>query len=199
MTPPFRPNRSIWLAMLAVVVTLSFYARPTYAFSFNDLLNGEEAKPDPNDTIEKNPIGKPVPAFALSPLPGRDKGLSNTDLTAGDISVVSIYASWSPPCRFDIETFKRLSADGGVPIYGIAYKERTPQEALNWLSELGDPYTSVGMDTDGMVGKSFGIYGVPVTFIIDGEGKIAYKQVGPIDAKTLENVILPKIRELKKG
>jgi cytochrome c biogenesis protein CcmG/thiol:disulfide interchange protein DsbE len=94
---------------------------------------------------------------------------------------------------------KRLAAEAGVPVYGLNYKEKDPQDGVNWLDELGDPYTAVGMDISGRTGIDFGVYGVPETFIIDGDGKIAYKQVGPIDAETLEKVLLPKIRELKKG
>ncbi|OSQ40810.1 DsbE family thiol:disulfide interchange protein [Thalassospira mesophila] len=144
-------------------------------------------------------IGKPAPEFSLPPLPGRDKGISRADLTQGHVSVVNVFASWCVPCRAEHPMIKRLAAEAGVPVYGLNYKEKDPQDGVNWLDELGDPYTAVGMDISGRTGIDFGVYGVPETFIIDGDGKIAYKQVGPIDAETLENVLLPKIRELKKG
>jgi cytochrome c biogenesis protein CcmG/thiol:disulfide interchange protein DsbE len=84
-----------------------------------------------------------------------------------------------------------------VPVYGLNYKEKDPQDGVNWLDELGDPYAAVGMDLSGRTGIDFGVYGVPETFIIDGSGQIRYKHVGPISNQVLEEVLLPKIAELK--
>lgn len=144
-------------------------------------------------------IDKPAPDFSLPPLPGRDQGLSKADLTQGHVSVLNVFASWCVPCREEHPMIKRLAEEADVPVYGLNYKEKDPQDGANWLSEMGDPYTKVGMDLSGRTGIDFGVYGVPETFIIDGNGRIRYKQIGPIDLKTLENVLLPKIRELKKG
>ena len=142
-------------------------------------------------------IDKPAPEFSLPPLPGRDKGLSRADLTKGEVSVMNVFASWCIPCRAEHPLIKRLSREADVPVYGLNYKEKDPENGVKWLDELGDPYTAVGMDLSGRTGIDFGVYGVPETFIIDGKGQIRYKHVGPVTVEVLENVLLPKIKEIK--
>jgi cytochrome c biogenesis protein CcmG/thiol:disulfide interchange protein DsbE len=142
-------------------------------------------------------IDKPAPEFSLPPLPGRDKGLSRADLTKGEVSVLNVFASWCVPCRAEHPLIKRLSREADVPVYGLNYKEKNPEDGVKWLAELGDPYAAVGMDLSGRTGIDFGVYGVPETFIIDGTGQIRYKHVGPVTVEVLEKVLLPKIAELK--
>lgn len=142
-------------------------------------------------------IDKPAPEFSLPPLPGRDTGLSRADLSKGDVSVLNVFASWCIPCRAEHPLIKRLSREANVPVYGLNYKEKSPEDGVKWLAELGDPYAAVGMDLSGRTGIDFGVYGVPETFIIDGTGQIRYKHVGPVSIEILEKVLLPKIAELK--
>ncbi|WP_033067808.1 DsbE family thiol:disulfide interchange protein [Thalassospira australica] len=142
-------------------------------------------------------IDKPAPEFSLPPLPGRDAGLSRADLTTGNVSVLNVFASWCIPCRAEHPLIKRLSREGGVPVFGLNYKEKNPEDGVKWLAELGDPYKAVGMDLSGRTGIDFGVYGVPETFIIDGTGQIKYKHVGPVTVEVLEQILLPKIAELK--
>ncbi|HCK19418.1 MAG TPA: DsbE family thiol:disulfide interchange protein [Thalassospira sp.] len=142
-------------------------------------------------------IDKPAPEFSLPPLPGRDKGLSRADLTKGEVSVLNVFASWCIPCRAEHPLIKRLSREANVPVYGLNYKEKAPEDGVKWLDELGDPYAAVGMDLSGRTGIDFGVYGVPETFIIDGNGQIRYKHVGPVTVEVLEKVLLPKIAEIK--
>ncbi|KJE35661.1 thiol:disulfide oxidoreductase DsbE [Thalassospira sp. HJ] len=142
-------------------------------------------------------IDKPAPEFSLPPLPGRDHGLSRADLTKGNVSVLNVFASWCIPCRAEHPLIKRLSREASVPVYGLNYKEKDPQDGVKWLDELGDPYAAVGMDISGRTGIDFGVYGVPETFIIDGNGQIRYKHVGPVTVEVLEKVLMPKIEELK--
>ncbi|MFV1851557.1 MAG: DsbE family thiol:disulfide interchange protein [Thalassospira sp.] len=142
-------------------------------------------------------IDKPAPDFSLPPLPGRSKGLSRTDLASGEVSVLNVFASWCIPCRAEHPLIKRLSREADVAVYGLNYKEKDPQDGVKWLDELGDPYAAVGMDLSGRTGIDFGVYGVPETFIIDGTGQIKYKHVGPVTTDVLEQVLLPKIAELK--
>ena len=141
-------------------------------------------------------LGKPVPDFSLEPVQGRVLGLSSTDLK-GDVSLVNVFASWCTACRYEHPVFMNLKKNGIVPIHGINYKDR-PQDAEKWLEELGDPYTRTGADTDGQVSIDWGVYGVPETFVIDREGRIAYKQVGPITPEIFRNKIGPLIEELRK-
>ena len=112
-------------------------------------------------------------------------------------SVLNVFASWCIPCRAEHPMIKRLSKEAGVAVFGLNYKEKDPQDGVKWLAELGDPYKAVGMDLSGRTGIDFGVYGVPETFIIDGNGQIRYKHVGPVTADVLKTVLLPKIAELK--
>ena len=91
----------------------------------------------------------------------------------------------------------RLGAEGIVPVYGINYKDR-PKDAARWLAALGDPYTLIGADRDGRVSIDWGVYGVPETFVIDRQGRIAYKHIGPIMPRDLDDKILPLIERLSR-
>lgn len=123
-------------------------------------------------------IGKPVPDFDLPPVQGRKLGLATSDLK-GEVTVVNFFASWCTACRAEHPLLMRLAASGIVPIHGINYKDQ-PADAVRWLASLGDPYTRTGADIDGRVGIDWGVYGMPETFVIDKDGIIAYKHIGPI-------------------
>ena len=139
-------------------------------------------------------IGRAVPQFALPPVLGRTLGLSDKDLQ-GQISVVNVFASWCVPCRQEHPLIQRLARE--VPVHGLNYKDR-PEDAARWLDELGDPYTRTGADLDGRVGIDWGVYGVPETFVIDRDGRIVYKQIGPITPRILDEKLLPLIRSLQR-
>lgn len=141
---------------------------------------------DPS-TLPSALIDKEVPTFQLPPIAGRQgEGLSSDDLI-GQVSLVNVFASWCVPCRVEHPLLMRLAEDG-VPVYGIDYKDPA-DEAAAWLDELGDPYTRIGADADGRVGIEWGVYGVPETFVIDAEGKIRHKHVGPIQARDVESLM----------
>ena len=136
-----------------------------------------------------------MPDFALPPIEGRDNGLSSEDLR-GQVSIVNVWASWCVPCRVEMPLLVELAQTGTVPIHGINYKD-APDAALGFLAELGDPYTRTGADRNGRVSIDWGVYGLPETFVIDGEGRIAYKHVGAFDRRALEDEILPVVRRLQ--
>lgn len=140
-------------------------------------------------------IGKPVPEFSLPPVKGRTLGLASTDLK-GEVSLVNVFASWCVACRAEHPLLMELKQKGVVPIHGLNYKDK-PEDAEKWLAELGDPYTRTGADINGRVGIDWGVYGVPETFVIDREGRIVYKQIGPVNRDVLEKTILPLIRKLR--
>ena len=140
-------------------------------------------------------IGKPVPQFRLPAVKGRILGLSNTDLK-GEVALVNVFASWCVACREEHPILIELGKTGVVPIHGLNYKDK-PDDAKAWLDELGDPYTRTGADISGRVGIEWGVYGVPETFVVDRNGLIAYKQIGPITPKVLEQTLLPLIRKLQ--
>ena len=141
-------------------------------------------------------IGKPVPEFSLPPVKGRTLGLSSADLK-GEVSLVNVFASWCTACRAEHPLFMELKQKGVVPIHGLNYKDR-PADAEQWLNELGDPYTRTGADIDGRVAIDWGVYGVPETFVIDRNGRIAHKVIGPLTPQLLQDKVLPLIRELRK-
>jgi cytochrome c biogenesis protein CcmG/thiol:disulfide interchange protein DsbE len=138
-------------------------------------------------------IDRPVPTFELPALEGRADGLTSEDLK-GQVSLVNVFASWCVPCRVEHPVLMKL-AESGVAIYGINYKD-PPDQAAAWLAELGDPFEKIGADRNGRVGIEWGVYGVPETFVVDAEGRIRYRHVGPIQARDLEQTLLPKLAEL---
>jgi len=139
-------------------------------------------------------LDKPVPAFELPPIAGRGgEGLSSADL-AGGVALVNVFASWCVPCRVEHPLLMAL-AERGLTIYGINYKDQ-PEQASAWLDELGDPFRKIGADRDGRVAIDWGVYGVPETFVIDAEGRIRHKFVGPLQPRDLERVLLPLVAEL---
>ena len=128
---------------------------------------------------------------------GRTLGLSSGDLR-GEVTLVNVFASWCVACRAEHPLFMALTRDGTLPVHGLNYKDK-PEEAAAWLDELGDPYTRTGADIDGRVGIEWGVYGVPETFVVDRQGRIAFKQIGPITPAVLEQQILPLVRRLRAG
>jgi cytochrome c biogenesis protein CcmG/thiol:disulfide interchange protein DsbE len=142
-------------------------------------------------------VGRPVPDFSLPPVKGRAQGLSSSDLK-GEVSLVNVFASWCVPCRLEHPILVALQREGLVPIYGLNYKDR-PEDAAPWLDKLGDPYKRTGADIDGRVGIDWGVYGVPQTFVVDSEGRIAYTHVGPLTSTIVEEELRPRIRELRAG
>jgi len=168
---------------------------PLAAFSALALMFGWALTHNPRE-IPSALIGKPVPQFNLPPVPGRTLGLSNTDLV-GEISLVNVFASWCVACRAEHPLFMQLKVDGTVPIHGLDYKDQ-PENAVRWLNTLGDPYTRTGADVDGRVAIDWGVYGVPETFVVGKDGRIAYKHIGPLTPEDLEEKIIPLIKRLRQ-
>lgn len=149
-------------------------------------------------------IGREVPHFNLPPVAGlKDRpGLSDTDLRQGHVTLVNIFASWCVPCHQEHPQLLALSQNAelqkaGVALVGIAYKD-TPENTRRFLGEAGDPYVRIGADTSGLTGIDFGVYGVPETYIVKGDGKIAFKYVGPISADVIASTILPQIDKARQ-
>lgn len=140
-------------------------------------------------------IGKPVPTFSLAPVRGRPLGLASADLK-GELSLVNVFASWCVACREEHPLLMQISRERIVPVHGLNYKDR-PEDAARWLDQMGDPYTRAGADLDGRVGIDWGVYGVPETFVIDREGRIAYKHIGPITPAVWQQTLLPLIHRLQ--
>jgi cytochrome c biogenesis protein CcmG, thiol:disulfide interchange protein DsbE len=140
-------------------------------------------------------IDQPAPDFTLPPLQGEERGFSSADLE-GHVSLVNVFASWCTPCRAEHAVLNALAQSKRVPIFGIDYKDK-PDVALAWIGELGNPYTRIGAD-DGRVGIDWGVYGVPETFIVDKNGRIRYKHVGPLTETDVARTILPLVARLER-
>ena len=132
-------------------------------------------------------IDQAVPPFELSGVAGAP-GLAASDLKGGGVKLINIWASWCGPCRVEHDKLMTRAAEG-ITIHGINYKD-APENAAAFLKELGSPYTRIGADTNGRTGIEFGVYGVPETFVIDAEGKIRYKLVGPILDRNIDRLRL---------
>jgi len=140
-------------------------------------------------------IDKPAPVFSSARLPASD-GTFNSESMAGEVWVLNVWASWCRPCVEEHPQLKSLVAQRSVPLVGLNYKD-VPEDALNWLARLGDPFTHRLGDQEGEVGLDWGVYGVPETFVIDRRGQVRYKHVGPIYQKDLDK-ILPIIDQLEQ-
>jgi len=139
-------------------------------------------------------IDKPAPAFSLASLHAPQQQISNKDLL-GEVWVLNVWASWCVACRAEHEFVTRLARMELVKVIGLNYKDRSV-DAKGWLQQWGDPYSASLMDTDGRIGIDWGVYGVPETFIVDKNGLIKYKFIGPINQGTLDSEIVPLLREL---
>ncbi len=139
-------------------------------------------------------IDKPAPAFRLPQLQ-KPEALSLDDMR-GQVWLLNVWASWCVACREEHETLVEFSRRGVVPLIGLNYKDKQP-DALAWLSQHGDPYSTSIVDADGRVGIDYGVYGVPETFLIDRNGRIRYKHIGPLSPASVEKELMPRIRELK--
>jgi cytochrome c biogenesis protein CcmG/thiol:disulfide interchange protein DsbE len=177
--PAFR--RAAWLTPLLVFAAVAAF------LGIGLTLNPRE--------IPSPLIGKAVPQFALPPVRGRTLGLSSGDLK-GDVSLVNVFASWCVACREEHPIFLQLQREKFVPIHGLNYKDR-PEDAARWLDTLGDPYMRTGADRNGRVAIDWGVYGVPETFVVDRNGRIAYKHIGAITPKVLQEKLRPLIARLR--
>jgi cytochrome c biogenesis protein CcmG/thiol:disulfide interchange protein DsbE len=162
-------------------------------------------------------IDKPAPDFRLARLDQPDQIFSLKEMQ-GQVWLLNVWASWCVACRQEHPLLVRMAEQGIVPVIGLNYKEVRGDGAINargmaleaetgmaierarrWLKDHGNPYAVSVLDIDGRVGIDFGVYGVPETFLIDREGHIRYKHIGPITPDALKNVLMPKIEELRRA
>ncbi len=148
-------------------------------------------------------IGKPVPEFALPPIAnvlgdsGPTPGLSSAAFKTGKVSILNVWATWCAPCVAEHPLLIELGQKG-IPIFSINYKDK-PEAARRFLSTHGNPYSAVGSDVSGMTAIDFGVYGVPETFVIDGDGKIVFRFPGPLSPDSVEGKIMPAIKKAERG
>jgi cytochrome c biogenesis protein CcmG/thiol:disulfide interchange protein DsbE len=149
-------------------------------------------------------IGSKVPSFNLAAVEGlaNKPGLSDADLRQGHVTLVNVFASWCVPCHQEHAILDLIAKDAklaaeGVSLVAIAYKDE-PANTRRFLAQEGDPYGKIGADRSGMTGIDFGVYGVPETFIVKGDGTIAYKFIGPMNEDSLRDTVLPEIEKARQ-
>jgi cytochrome c biogenesis protein CcmG, thiol:disulfide interchange protein DsbE len=144
-------------------------------------------------------IGHAVPRTELPPLPGLERdgkavpGLDSADFR-GQVTVLNVWASWCVPCREEAALLMTLAADSRLRVVGMNYKDQ-PDNARRFLGRYGNPFAANGVDGNGRAAIEWGVYGVPETFVIDREGRITYKLIGPLTPDNLETVVKPVIEK----
>jgi cytochrome c biogenesis protein CcmG, thiol:disulfide interchange protein DsbE len=141
-------------------------------------------------------IDKPAPNFSLVGIDGT-AGVDRKEFDGG-VVIVNFFASWCIPCRLEHPLLMDLGKRLGVPVYGIAWQDKA-DDATQFLKQLGDPYRSVGLDESGRVGINFGVYGVPETYVVDKEGRIRLRHVGPLTPEDVAKELAPLVRELGRS
>ena len=140
-------------------------------------------------------IGKPAPTFRLEQLHDSKLAFAPEDMK-GKVWLLNVWASWCVSCRVEHPLLVKMAREQVVPIIGLNYKDKR-EDGVRWLQRHGNPYGLSAWDFDGRVGIDYGVYGVPETFLIDREGVIRYKQIGPTTPEALESTLLPLIRSLQ--
>lgn len=149
----------------------------------------------PNKEVIPSPlVGKPLPEFTLPVLGQPGEELSSSDLI-GQPLVLNVWASWCPGCRTEHEQITAIAATQMIPIYGLNYKD-LGEDATRWLGRYGNPYVANLQDESGRVAIDLGVYGAPETFLIDANGIIRHKFIGPISERDWHEELQPKVLEL---
>ena len=142
-------------------------------------------------------IGKAAPSFELPLLHQPEKSFSPREMQ-GKVWVLNVWASWCAACREEHPVLTNLANSRIAPVYGLNYKDHR-NDAIAWLRRYGDPYAASIVDVDGRVGIDYGVYGVPETYIVDKQGVIRYKRIGPVTPAILKEKIVPLVAELNRG
>src|SRR6267378_4878269 len=180
------PQRRSWLMVLPLIVFLALAA-----LFWSRLGDGDPSR------IPSALIGRPAPQTSLPPLQGllsngaQVPGLDPANFN-GKVSVVNVWASWCVPCHDEVSLLTELAKDNRLQLIGINYKD-APDNAQRFLGRYGNPFASVGVDGNGRAAIEWGVYGVPETFIVGRDGKIAYKLVGPITRDKIGSALMTEI------
>lgn len=170
-------------------INLLMVAPPAIFFGLAALFYIGMQREDPN-ALRSAREGQPAPAVVLTQL-GRAQPFTNETLRDGDVKLVNYWASWCAPCRAEHPLLTELAEDG-LPIYGINYKD-DPEKARAFLEELGDPYAGLGADVTGRTALDWGLYGVPETYVLAGDGTVMLRFAGPLTDDVMERRIRPAL------
>jgi cytochrome c biogenesis protein CcmG/thiol:disulfide interchange protein DsbE len=145
---------------------------------------------DGGDELPSALVGQPAPATEMAPLPGY-RALDPAVLADGEVKLVNFWASWCAPCRLEHPVLTSLSQEG-LPVYGIAYKD-DPDRAAAFLQELGNPFSAIGQDPRGRIAPDWGLYGVPETFVLAGDGTVIDRMPFPLTPELVETRLRPSL------
>ena len=141
------------------------------------------------DTLPSAREGREAPPVVLTELEGKTL-FDDATLRDGEVKLVNYWASWCAPCRAEHPLLEDLAQE--VPVYGVNYRD-DPGRALDFLDELGDPFEAIGADANGRMALDWGLYGVPDTYVIAGDGTVMLRFAGPITRDVVANRIRPAI------
>lgn len=147
---------------------------------------------DDPEALPSARAGQPAPPVVLSEMPGKTP-FDDAVLRDGEVKLVNYWASWCAPCRVEHPNLTEL-AEEGIPVYGVNYKD-SQQNAMAFLEELGDPYAALGADPQGRMALDWGLYGVPETYVIAGDGTIILRFPGPITQRVIEETLRPALQQ----
>jgi len=139
-------------------------------------------------------IGKPAPSFELPLLQEPDQRFNEKQML-GRVWILNVWASWCPPCLVEHPVVTRIAKAGLAPVIGLNYKDAR-DEALPWLERNGNPYQLIAYDREGRIGIDYGVYGVPETYVIDRQGVIRFKHIGPLSVEVVQQRVEPLVKQL---
>lgn len=180
--PSGRSPRFLAFVPLAAFVALA-------AVFMLQLLSGRDVSSIPSALI-----GQPAPVTKLPPLDGISMPGIDSAQFDGKVTVLNVWASWCLPCREEQPVLMALAEDKRFGLVGLNHKDR-PDNARNFLLGYGNPFSAIGVDESGRSGIEWGVYGVPETFVVGKDGKIAFKHVGPLSAEQARSELLPQIEK----
>lgn len=147
-------------------------------------------------TVVPSPlIGKSAPAFSLPTLADGKQTFTQTEFQ-GKVSLLNVWGSWCVACRDEHPVLMQFAASHVIPVYGLDYKD-DPQAALDMLSKQGNPYAAIAYDASGDVAINWGVYGAPETFLLDKQGVIRHKYIGPLTQAIIQDDLMPRIQTLE--
>lgn len=138
-------------------------------------------------------IGRAAPATELPPVTGYGPGFSVADFQ-GQVTLLNVFASWCVSCRVEHPLLMALAESGEVQIFGLAYKD-DPRDSALWLDRYGSPYAATAADVDGRAGIEWGVYGVPETFVIGPDGRVAHRHIGPLTLADWQDTLAPRLAQ----
>jgi cytochrome c biogenesis protein CcmG/thiol:disulfide interchange protein DsbE len=149
-------------------------------------------------TLPSALIGRQAPSLNLQPLEGSNRPALIDAAIKGRLTLVNVWASWCIPCREEAPEIMAIARDPRINVVGINYKDKTGN-ALAFLGDFGNPFAAIGTDPNGAAAIDWGVYGIPESYLVDTNGKIVYKKVGPFDPASIQNELMPEVEKALGG